>query len=266
VEASQVPGPGPDTRRPGPFRRGTPRPHQTINWHRSEQTASSAGAPLPLAPGLSSRNASRTLVRWRRDGRIDGTASGDALHDATSTSRPTGASYCLLCGCCSDSSGFGCLVGGVPVWSAPARTVVVGGYRRPGALGAAVSAERGGQSVVGRSELLQRLGGGVRVSVDEVVLEAADQPGLPGNDDGGFVAADAGERGGGVCEPPSADPDREMRQVIVCLGVKPVGNQVSEGGAPQRRRRWCRAAPRGLRARAARRPRRAGPRAAPPRW
>ena len=58
---------------------------------------------------------------------------------------------------------------------------------RGGVSDAAVSAECGGQLVVGGRELPQRLGGGVRVPVDEVVLEAADQPGLPGSDGGGFV-------------------------------------------------------------------------------
>jgi hypothetical protein len=53
------------------------------------------------------------------------------------------------------------------------------------------------------------------------VLEAADQPGLPVAMDGGLVAAEAGERGGGVGEPPSTDPDRELRQMIVCLGSSP---------------------------------------------
>jgi hypothetical protein len=55
-------------------------------------------------------------------------------------------------------------------------------------------------------------------------LEAADQPGLLGSDDSGFVVAEAGERGAPAC----ADSDREMRQVIVCLGVESVGHQVSE--------------------------------------
>lgn len=53
--------------------------------------------------------------------------------------------------CCLESTGFRYLVGGVSPWPPTVQAVVVEGYCRPGALGMAVSAEHGGQLVVGRA-------------------------------------------------------------------------------------------------------------------